>query len=390
MLRSFALLCLVASVHASGDHMRYLLLPDSPPALTRELGPGQLIAQDGDVSLVTVPFSRLEHWSKVVHDSLKGCGGYIDVTDEVEKGASAEYLVWRENFYKARGSADIDYRVRGTGEIADLVARADDDRLWAFLTELSAFPDRSATTADGKRAAEFLETKAKAAAGLLGLTTEFVATGTTYQQPSLVATLPGTDPSLPGIVIGGHMDTFSSNKPGADDDGSGSSTVMEVLRTIGTPGSRFKRTIYFIWYSAEERGLVGSKFVVQHFKDKGRKVDAALQMDMTGLKSPKDSSDLYLITDNTNATLNATLKRLLTQYMPTVKVGETQCGYACSDHVNWHRAGIPAAFPFETSFGNMNTKFHTADDKIQYLDKQHMGNFARLGLAYLGELAELQ
>jgi bacterial leucyl aminopeptidase len=391
MPHSIGWILLLSAFSAQAEPARFLLLPDSPTALTRDLGPGELVTQEGDVSLVKVPFSRLNRWTQIVHESLGGCGGYIDVTDEVEKGAAHSYLVWRESARRQRPTARREFAVRGSQEVAELVARADDDRLWAFLDELTKFPDRSASSENGKKAADFLEAKAKAAAGHLpGFTTERVSTGTTYQQPSIVATLPGSDPSLPGVVVGGHMDTFGNAKPGADDDGSGTSAVMETLRTVGVPGSRFKRTIHFIWYSAEERGLVGSKFVVDHFKNQGRKVHTALQLDMVGYKSPNDTADIHLITDNTDPGLTDTLRRLLTQYLPALKIGETKCGYACSDHVNWHRAGIPAAFPFETSFANMNNRLHTGDDKITYLNKQHAGNFARLALAYLGELAELQ
>ena len=67
----------------------------------------------------------------------------------------------------------------------------------------------------------------------------------------------------PGVVVGAHMDTLSSAvsiKPGADDDGSGSVTVLETARSLLSSGMHFKKPLYLIWYSAEELGLIGSQF----------------------------------------------------------------------------------------------------------------------------------
>src|SRR5262249_37754543 len=99
-----------------------------------------------------------------------------------------------------------------------------------------------------------------------------------YVQPSVVAKLGNSDE--PGIVVGGHMDTLSSTfelKPGADDDGSGTTTVMGVARTILNSGMKFNKPIYFIWYAAEEAGLVGSGYVVKYFKKNNIPVDAVIQ-----------------------------------------------------------------------------------------------------------------
>jgi leucyl aminopeptidase len=274
-------------------------------------------------------------------------------------------------------------------EIERLISNASADRLWAFLTELSSMPDRSATTDNGKKAAEFLKARATEIAGSLpGFRADLVSTGSMYGQPSVVVTIPGTDSSLPGVVLGGHMDTFSNTKPGADDDGSGSASVMEALTAVAKSWVSFKNTIHFVWYAAEERGLVGSSYVVKKFQADKIPVKAVMQLDMVGYDSEDDAENMFVITDNTDAALNTQLKQLITTYTDA-KIGETRCGYACSDHANWHRAGIPAVFPFETSFDNMNHRLHTGDDKISYLSKDHSFRFVQVALAFLGENAQL-
>lgn len=379
------------------DANRYFLLVDEAPKFIQHLSPKDLEFTEDGVSLLRVPMDRVEEFAEWVHEELGGCGGYFDVTERIENGEPAFSLVLREarlnHVLKQRRFQSLKEPVSPIifrADIAQLVAQADIERYWAFLTELSAFPDRSATTENGKKAAEFLKSRSEQIAeNLLWFKTELVATGTSYGQPSVVATLPGRDPSLPHVVIGGHMDTFSNAKPGADDDGSGTSVVMEALQTIAKGHAKFRHTIDFVWYAAEERGLVGSGYVVRHFKDKNILVKSVIQFDMVGFNASEDDKDIFLITDNTNPALTARLKQIIELYTDA-KVGETACGYACSDHAQWHRAGFSAVFPFETSFSNMNSTLHTGGDTMTLLDKHHTLRFIKTAVAFLAEEAVLE
>ena len=364
---------------------RSLMILEAAPTMMRAIPNAQVVSQDGDSAIIRVSDKDVESFSKWVHDNLGGCGGFLDVTEEVNEGRTLKELLQT----KPKQRSTITPPTSPSKNVSQLVAKVDKEKLWNFLAELSAFPDRSASTENGVKAANFLKDRgSKTGANLPGLSAELIETGTSYKQPSVLITYPGKDPSLPGVVIGGHLDTYSDNKPGADDDGSGSSIVMEALRTISASDARFQRTIHFAWYAAEERGLVGSKYVVKHFETNAIPVHAAIQFDMVGWNSPEDSEDVYLVTDYTDENLNRSLKGVIQEYTKA-RVGETRCGYPCSDHANWHRAGVPVVFPFESSFSNMNHKLHTSDDKQVHLDKDHMGQFAQIAIAFLGEVAEL-
>lgn len=386
------LLSLLASnVAVAGDH--YLMLNGLAQKLTTRMDSTQIIATYKNSAIVKVPFESIEHMSSYVHGSMHGCGGFIDVTPRIEAGENAENIL-RKSLQKETQNTFAFKPSFGENEnITNLLAKANQDRMWAFLTELSKFPDRSATSENGKKASAFLKAQAeKVAGGIKGFKAWTVATDQEpYKgQPSVVAMIPGTKPDLPGVVIGGHLDSFNNGKPAADDDGTGTTVVMESLRTIVDVGATFERNIYFIWYAAEERGLVGSSFVVKHFTKNKIKVEAALQFDMAGYKSKDDKADIYLLADYVDKNLNTKLSSLIATYLPTLKVSTTKCGYACSDHANWHDAGIPAALPFEASFENMNDTLHTADDVIDILDKDHLFNFTKIALAYLGDVAVIQ
>jgi leucyl aminopeptidase len=185
------------------------------------------------------------------------------------------------------------------------------------------------------------------------------------------------------------MDTLSSSwelKPGADDDGSGTVTVMQVARNLLNSGMQFKKPIYIIWYSAEEEGLVGSSYVVKDFKKNNIPVDAVVQFDMTGYAYKNDPT-IWLINDYVNADLTSYLEKLINTYVK-VPVNYTKCGYACSDHASWNQGGYTSSFPFESSFGNDDPYIHTSQDKMDVLSLSHMTDYAKLGTAFAVELAE--
>jgi hypothetical protein len=94
------------------------------------------------------------------------------------------------------------------------------------------------------------------------------------------------------VVIGGHYDScicstdrwdFTSNAPGADDDGSGTSLVVELARVFSR---RFPKgldaTIIFALYAGEEQGLLGSTHLAQRLHDSRYRVAAAVTNDIVG------------------------------------------------------------------------------------------------------------
>ena len=74
--------------------------------------------------------------------------------------------------------------------------------------------------------------------------------------------------------------------PGADDDGSGTVTILEAFRVLlssdDVVAGNAPNTIEFHWYSAEEGGLLGSQAIFSSYEKQGRVVKAMLQQDMTG------------------------------------------------------------------------------------------------------------
>lgn len=103
-----------------------------------------------------------------------------------------------------------------------------------------------------------------------------------------VAFLKGTDPNDKRIfLIGGHLDSRvtdvmnrTSTAPGANDDGSGVSAVIESARILSR--SSFPASIIFVAFSGEEQSLLGSKQLAEKIKRENLQLEAVLNNDMIG------------------------------------------------------------------------------------------------------------
>src|SRR5262249_17994754 len=123
-------------------------------------------------------------------------------------------------------------------------------------------------------------------AGRSDTKTWLVETKGRYIQPSVVTVI-GADLKTPAIIIGAHIDTLDKDNarmPGADDDASGSAVTLEIARILLESSQSLTHPIYIIWYAAEEKGLVGSRRVVEAFVHKKTPVEAVIQFDMTGFR----------------------------------------------------------------------------------------------------------
>lgn len=145
-----------------------------------------------------------------------------------------------------------------------------------------------------------------------------------WGQSSVIATIPGR--SNKTIVVGAHQDSINLflpsilAAPGADDDGSGTVTILEALRVLLQSESIMQgnasNTVEFHWYSAEEGGLLGSQAIFSAYEKSGRDVKAMLQQDMTGYIhktiAAGEKESVGVITDFVNRELTEFIKEVVT------------------------------------------------------------------------------
>ena len=102
-----------------------------------------------------------------------------------------------------------------------------------------------------------------------------VASETTkVESPNIVAMLPGSDAKLAGeyVMVSAHLDHLGVGAPihgktiypGAMDDCSGVATVLEVARQMPAAGTKPARSMLFTIFTAEEKGLLGSRYYAGH------------------------------------------------------------------------------------------------------------------------------
>lgn len=216
-----------------------------------------------------------------------------------------------------------------------------------------------------------------------------------FPQPSIILTWQGKSKADEQIVLGGHGDSISGFfphnnivAPGADDNASGIASLTEVIRVLVDSGFKPERTVKIISYAAEEVGLKGSHEIAMQAKENNLKIIGVLQLDMTNFQG--SDRDIILMSDFTNSNQNQFLADLIDTYLPNINWEYDECGYACSDHASWTRAGFAASFPFESKMDEHNPKIHTSGDllEVSHDHALHAEKFTKLAFAYVNELSK--
>ena len=112
---------------------------------------------------------------------------------------------------------------------------------------------------------------------------------------NVIATLKGTASPERFYVITGHLDSrvtdvlnFTSDAPGADDDGSGVAVVLELVRVFAT--HQFPGTLVFATVAGEEQGLYGSAFMAAQMAAAGNDVQGMFSNDIVGASQAWDGT----------------------------------------------------------------------------------------------------
>jgi hypothetical protein len=184
-----------------------------------------------------------------------------------------------------------------------------------------------------------------------------------------------------------HTARADSIYNGADDDGSGSMTVLEVAEAFATAKDGPRRSILFVWHVAEEEGMLGSGYFTDHPTVPRDSIVGQINIDMVG-RGPGAAApgggtgDLQLIGSRRLSTelgdiVDAEGKKL----SPAIKFdyrydanGHPGQYYCRSDHYMYARYGIPVVF---MSTGG-HPEYHQVTDEPQYIDYDGMARIAQL------------
>ena len=170
-----------------------------------------------------------------------------------------------------------------------------------------------------------------------------------YSSDNVIALLPGTDPRLKGevLVVSAHLDGFGYGAPvggdtlynGAFDDAAYVSTLIRLAEQ--RHGRGFRRTVLFVVFTGEEKGLLGSKWFVRHPTVSKDRIVADITLDMIRPLFPLKALTMLAKTDSTlEAAARSVGKRMHIEIRPD---REPERGLLRrADHWSFMQAGIPA------------------------------------------------
>ena len=209
---------------------------------------------------------------------------------------------------------------------------------------------------------------------------------------NVVGVLPGADPvkAREAIVIGAHYDHVGlggrlSITPertgeihnGADDNSSGTASIIEMARAAMADRQRFPRTLVFIAFAGEERGLLGSAHYVGAPAVPIMNTVAMLNLDMVGRsRGAVDVSglDSAMLKDELMAAARATGGLEIRQAGP---------GAGRSDDSSFLDARVPAV----NFFTGFHTDYHRPTDDWEKIDKEGTARVATLALEFAARIA---
>ena len=219
-----------------------------------------------------------------------------------------------------------------------------------------------------------------------------------FKKPAynVVGVVEGNDPALKNeyILIGAHYDHIGVVKPvngdyianGANDNASGTATVLELARYFGANKTN-KRSIIFALFSAEEKGLLGSEHLARKLKELDVDLYTMLNFEMTGVPLRGKKYDLYITgyeMSNLAEVSNKYAGENLVGYLPTAKEYDL---FKRSDNYSFYKVfGVPShtycTFDFE-NFGY----YHKPDDENSEMDFGHMASMVNKMIPVLEGIA---
>jgi Zn-dependent M28 family amino/carboxypeptidase len=218
------------------------------------------------------------------------------------------------------------------------------------------------------------------------LAVSFNKTTTTLQSSDVMGVLEGSDLKDEYVFVTAHYDHLGKRDTviyyGADDDGSGTVSVLEIAEAFvkaKQAGKGPRRTMVFMTVSGEEKGLWGSAYYANHPVFPLDKTTVDLNIDMIGrvdtsrhkgdpsnyvyvVGDDKISSDLKVISEATNK--KYTKMELDYKFNDP---NDRQRIYFRSDHYNFAQKGVPIIFYYDGMLGGDYHRPTDTPDKIDYI-----------------------
>lgn len=190
------------------------------------------------------------------------------------------------------------------------------------------------------------------------------------------------------VVVGGHYDSYSSPTvaPGADDNASGTSGVMEVARILSQ--YEFNYTIVYCAFSGEEYGLYGSEAYASDAAANGMNILGYLNLDMIGYLHPGDDYHTDMICPPSAQPLADYYEEIVNTYVEDFAAYPGTLVGGDSDHTSFNENGYMGIFPFEDG-SNYSPYIHTSQDTygLSVNSDELVTRFIKAAVAFVADFA---
>lgn len=208
---------------------------------------------------------------------------------------------------------------------------------------------------------------------------------------NIIAIIEGTDLYEEVLVVSSHYDHIGFDDMGnicngADDDGSGTVATMQIAKAFKEAekaGVRPLRTIVFIHFSGEEKGLLGSTYYSYKPIYPMKKTITNLNIDMVGRSddSARNPNYVYLIgSDKISSDLDSVCQQVKRAYDINLELDykyndstDRNRFYYRSDHYNFARYGVPVVF----FFTGVHEDYHKHTDTAEKIDYEKLETISR-------------
>ena len=221
---------------------------------------------------------------------------------------------------------------------------------------------------------------------------------------NVVGMLEGNDPALKGeiVVVGAHFDHVGTADQrdygrlgrggedkiwnGADDNGSGTTTLLGIAKAFGEGGLRAKRTVVFIAFSGEEAGLIGSAFYCRKPWAPIERHVFMLNLDMVG-RNPQKPIELHGVGSAENGVIRKAAEKAVAAsgLNATLNDGVKLVG-GDSDHSSFRDKRVPYAF----FFSGFHADYHRNSDTAEKLAYDNMVKVAQTSIDLLLAIGGLE
>ncbi|GAA0435256.1 hypothetical protein GCM10008983_09800 [Lentibacillus halophilus] len=256
------------------------------------------------------------------------------------------------------------FTVKEKGAIGAIVYSSDDDASYRMVPGAQIIPAVGVSSSTGQDLVKQLDD------GDVTATLDIKVKRIEKTSHNVVASLKPEPNKATGqlVTIGAHHDSVPGG-PGANDDASGVSAVLELARIYAN--KPIDTEVRFVTFGAEERGLIGSRHYVESMLQNERnRIVSHFQMDMIGAReagADNPAGGLIMFTIDGNKNLVTDMGATWASKTMDVTLPYGQMGR--SDHQPFHDAGIPTAL---FTHAPLEPSYHQPTDTLDKISKKKL------------------